>query len=197
MGRLDAKPGGPPSLLGDFKNVPFYCAVPCDFVVHTGSTAALSLRVFVCKRRIRWFLNLHNFLWLCACSCTWICISASLYSMWVLRNSVAYFYLLFAEVIYCFGPSCRPESWKAGCLLGRQRDGGAREDVNPNHRLAWEWDMKRQEEDQKKTERDRLYKCLLNCCTLAGRQHLVHLFSSLFVLNAFISLCICLLCYLI
>lgn len=52
------------------------------------------------------------------------------------RNSVAYFYLLFAEVIYCFGPSCRPESWKAGCLLRRQRDGGAREDVNPNHRLA-------------------------------------------------------------
>lgn len=48
------------------------------------------------------------------------------------RNSMAYFYLLFVEVIYCFGP----ERWKDGCLLKRQRDEDARWDVNPNQRLA-------------------------------------------------------------
>lgn len=53
------------------------------------------------------------------------------------------------------------------------------------------------EPEEEKTERDRVYKCLENCCTLKGWQHLVHLLFSLFVLNTFISLCICLLYYLI
>lgn len=66
----------------------------------------------------------------CMCVCAWICISTFIYGG--VRHSVAYFYLLFVEVIYCF---C-PESWKAGCLLRRQRDEGARQDANPEHRLA-------------------------------------------------------------
>lgn len=47
------------------------------------------------------------------------------------RNSMTYFYLLFVEVIYCFGP----ERWKAGCLLGQDRDEDAGWDVNPNQWL--------------------------------------------------------------
>lgn len=75
-------------------------------------------------------LKLRIFLWLCACAFyAWICICAFMYVG--VRNSVAYFYLLFAELFYCFGPSCRPESWKAGCFLRRQRDESARVLIKP------------------------------------------------------------------